>query len=82
MSRPNSNQQQRVIFSIDVDTLNTIREIQADGGYKDLAETVQDSLIILRAIQTQAKEGFTDVVTRNTDAGDERIITINDGNKR
>ena len=75
MSRPtsaaDSDQKRRVIFTIDVEALSAIEQIQVDGGYADLTETIKDSLMILRAIQTQSKQGFTDLVTRNPDTGDE-----------
>jgi hypothetical protein len=41
-----------------------------------MAETVRESLQISRALQSQAKKGFKELVVRNPETGEERVIVI------
>lgn len=66
----------RVVFTFDVRSLESLEEITKRGHYNSMAETVRDSLQINRALQTQAEEGFTQVLVRNPETGEERVIII------
>ena len=66
----------RVAFTFDEQSLAGLEEIQKDGNYSCFAETVRDSLQINRALQIQAKKGYNEIIVRNTETGDERVLVI------
>jgi hypothetical protein len=41
-----------------------------------MAEAVRESLQVSRALQTQAEQGFTELLVRNPKTGAERVIVI------
>lgn len=41
-----------------------------------MADTVRESLQISRALQSQAGQGFTEVMVRNPETNEERVIVI------
>ena len=66
----------RVAFTFDVNSLEALEEMKEEGHYSSLAETVRDSLQINRALQTQAKKGYNEIIVRDPETGDERILVI------
>jgi len=66
---------QRVVFTFDEDSLERLNEIQQIGQFASLGEAVSDSLRINHALQTQAAEGFTEIIVRNPVTGQERVMT-------
>ena len=66
----------RVVFTFDEHSLAGIEAIKEDGNYSCLAETVRDSLRITRTLQTQAKHGYNQVIVRNPDTQEERLLRI------
>lgn len=66
----------RVVFTFDERSLESLEQITKQGHYNSMAETVRDSLQINRALHSQADEGFTQVVVRNPQTGEERVIII------
>ena len=66
----------RIAFRFDDHSRKALYAIKEDGRYDTLAETVKDSLQINRALQTQVKKGFSEIVLRNPSTGDERILVI------
>jgi hypothetical protein len=41
-----------------------------------MADTVRESLQISRALQAQAQKGFTEVIVRNPETDEERVLVI------
>jgi hypothetical protein len=41
-----------------------------------MADTVRESLQISRALQSQAQQGFTEVIVRNPETDEERVLVI------
>jgi hypothetical protein len=41
-----------------------------------MADTVRESLQITRALQSQAGKGFTEVLVRNPETNEERVLVI------
>jgi hypothetical protein len=41
-----------------------------------MANVVRDSLQISRALQQQAEQGYSEVIVRNPETGEERIVVI------
>ena len=66
----------RVAFMFDDRSLATLQNMTAEGDYASMADTVRDSLQISLALQTQVKKGFTEIVTRNPEKGEERVLII------
>lgn len=66
----------RVVFTFDERSLEGLQRITEQGHYSSMAETVRDSLAINRALHTQASDGFTELVVRNPQTKEERVIII------
>ena len=66
----------RVAFTFDLNSLEALEEMKEEGHYSSLAETVRDSLQINRALQTQAKKGYNEIIVRDPETGDERVLVI------
>lgn len=66
----------RVAFTFDERSLLTLEDMTAEGNFSSMADTVRESLQVSHALQTQAKNGFTEIVVRNPETGNERIIII------
>lgn len=67
---------QRVVFSFDPHSLEKLKELTEEGHFGSMAEAVRESLQMRRALQRQAKRGFTEIVTRNPDTNEERILVM------
>ena len=66
----------RIAFTFDEQSLAGLEKIKNDGNYSCFAETVRDSLQINRALQTQAKKGYNEIIVRDPETGDERVLVI------
>jgi hypothetical protein len=68
----------RVVFSFDDRSLESLKKMTEEGHYPSMANAVRDSLQISRALQSQAEQGFKEVIVRNPETGEERVIVIPD----
>ncbi len=66
----------RVVFSFDERSLDSLKNITEQGHFASMADSVRESLQISRALQVQAGQGYTEVVVRNPETNEERIIVI------
>ncbi len=66
----------RVAFTFDERSLNTLENMTEEGNFSSMADTVRESLQISRALQAQMKQGFTEVIVRNPETGEERVVII------
>lgn len=66
----------RVAFTFDERSLKTLEEMTEEGHFSSMADTVRESLQISRALQSQARQGYTEVIMRNPDTGEERVVVI------
>lgn len=66
----------RVAFTFDERSLKTLEQMTSEGEYASMADTVRESLQINRALQSQAKHGYTEVIMRNPENGEERVVVI------
>jgi len=55
----------QVIFSFDERSLESLRKMTEQGRYPSMASVVKDSLQINHALQSQAAQGFTEIIVRN-----------------
>ena len=67
---------QRVVFTFDERSLDSLKRITAQGHFGSMAGAVRESLQISQALQAQAEEGFTQVVVKNPETKEERIIVL------
>lgn len=67
---------QRVVFSFDERSLESLQHIKEQGRFSSMADAVRESLQTRRALQTQAEQGYTELVVRNPKTGAERVIVI------
>jgi Arc/MetJ-type ribon-helix-helix transcriptional regulator len=66
----------RVVFSFDERILDSQEKHTEQGRFSSMAETVRESLQISRALQSQASQGFTEVIVRNPETNEERVLVI------
>ena len=66
----------RVVFSFDERSYDSLEQMKAEGRFSTLAETVRQSLVVSRALQSQGKQGFTEVTVRNPETGKERVLVL------
>ena len=66
----------RVVFSFDERSLNSLKNITEQGHFASMADSVRESLQISRALQVQAGQGYTEVVVRNPETNEERVVVI------
>lgn len=66
----------RVVFTFDERSLETLEKLTEQGRTGSMANTVRDSLQIARALQSQAREGYTEVIVRNPQTDRERVLLI------
>ena len=66
----------RVVFSFDERSLASLEDLTQQGRFPSMAETVRESLQISRALQTQAEQGFTELIVRNPATKEERVIVV------
>jgi Arc/MetJ-type ribon-helix-helix transcriptional regulator len=66
----------RVVFSFDERSLESLEKLTEQGRFSSMADTVRESLQISRALQSQAGQGFTEVLVRNPETNEERVLVI------
>ncbi len=66
----------RVVFSFDERSLDSLKTITEQGHFVSMADSVRESLQISRALQVQASQGFTEIVVRNPETKEERVVVI------
>jgi len=64
----------RVVFTFNERSLATLREMVAEGHFPSMAEAVRESLGVYRGLQSQARQGFTEVVVRDPQTKRERVM--------
>lgn len=69
-----SNQQ--VAFNFDPRSLDSLKKLTEQENFSSMAETVRQSLQITCTLQAQARQGFTEVIIRNPDTDEERVLVI------
>jgi len=67
---------QRVVFSFDERSLESLQQIKDQGRFNSMGEAVRESLQISRALQSQASQGFNEIIVRNPETREERVIVI------
>ena len=63
-----------MIFSFER-SLESLQKIKEQGHFTSMGEAVRESLHS-RAPQSQANHGYSEIVVRNPDTGEERVIVV------
>lgn len=66
----------RVVFTFDACSYETLQDMVQRGKYDSPAACVRECLQVNRAIQEQAKRGFTEVLCRDPETGLEKQVVI------
>ena len=66
----------RVTFSFDERALESLRTLTKQGGFKSMGTALRESLSVMRVLQSQAAQGFTEIIVRNEETGTERMIIV------
>ncbi len=66
----------RVVFTFDQRSLDSLEKLKEHARFDSLAEAVRNSLQVARALQQQKEQGYTEVVVRNPDSKEERVVVI------
>jgi SpoU rRNA methylase family enzyme len=66
----------RVVFSFDERSFESLEKLTEQGRTGSMANTVRDSLQVTRALQSQAQNGYTEVVVRNPETNEERVLVL------
>ena len=66
----------RIVFTFDEQSLAGLEEMTDDGNYACFAETVRDSLQITRSLQKLAKRGYSEIIIRDPETEEERLLVI------
>lgn len=66
----------RVVFTFDERSLAVLKQMTEESHFPSMAATVRAALRIVNTLQTQAKNGYTEVIVRNPTTGAERMIVI------
>src|SRR5213594_2941259 len=67
---------QRVVFSFDERSLESLQKLKEQGRFSSMGEAVRESLQISRALQNQASQGYREIVVRNPETKEERVIIV------
>lgn len=66
----------RILFTFDPRSHRNLRELTDAGGFPSASDAVRDSLRVARALQDQARQGFTEVVVRNPVTKQEKVMVL------
>jgi metal-responsive CopG/Arc/MetJ family transcriptional regulator len=66
----------RVVFTFDERSLESLEKFKEQARFGSLADAVRNSLQVSRALQQQKEQGYVEVVVRNPETKEERIVVI------
>lgn len=67
---------QRVVFSFDDNSLESLKQVQDRGEFPSMGTAVRESIQISEILQDQVAEGFSEIVLRNPKTNQEKTIVI------
>ena len=67
---------QRVVFSFDERSYDSLQQLKERGRFSSMGEAVREALQIGRTLQSQSSQGFSEIVVRNPDTKEERVIVV------
>lgn len=66
----------KTVLSFDDRTQKDVEELKREGHFPSIAETVRQSLRLNRTLIQLAKSGFGEIVIRNPETGEEKIVVV------
>lgn len=66
----------RVVFTFNDRSYQTLQALVTEGNYATMADAVRDALSVMKALRSQAKDGFTEIQVRNPETGEQRVIAV------
>lgn len=66
----------RVLFTFDQRNYRNLEELTGFGRFSSASDAVKDALQLARTLQIQAQQGYTEVVVRNPDTREERVLVV------
>ena len=66
----------QVLFTFDERSFASLEALTLQKGFSSMSHTVQESLPIMGALQKHAAEGFTEVIVRNPETDERRVLRI------
>jgi hypothetical protein len=70
------NMAQRVVFTFDTSSLQSLKQVKDKGQFSSLGMAVRESIQLSEVLQDQVANGFTEVVLRNPKTNQERTLVI------
>lgn len=68
----------RIVFTFDDRSFKALEQLTETGDFGSYADAVRESLTITRALQKQAKQGFTEVRVYNPSDKVQRTLIVPD----
>jgi Arc/MetJ-type ribon-helix-helix transcriptional regulator len=68
----------RIVFTFDDRSHDALKELTERGGFSSMGEAVRESLRIAIGLQAQNEQGFTEIVARNPETSNERVLVVPD----
>jgi metal-responsive CopG/Arc/MetJ family transcriptional regulator len=66
----------RVVFTFDERSMESLQAIKEKARSASLGDAVKESLQVSRTLHEQAENGFVEVVVRNPQTKEERVLVI------
>jgi hypothetical protein len=67
----------KVELSFDEQSFKVLQEIRDEASLGSEAATLRRALLIMRTLQKQAKNGYSDVVVENPETGEQMVLDLN-----
>ena len=67
---------QRVVFSFDSDSLQTLTNVKERGGFPSLGMAVRESIQLSDFLQNLVDKGFSEIIVKNPDTNQEKTIVV------
>jgi hypothetical protein len=67
---------QRVVFTFDENSLESLKQLQQKGEFTSLGTAVREAVHLSEVLQDQITAGFSEVVLRNPKTNQEKTIVI------
>jgi Arc/MetJ-type ribon-helix-helix transcriptional regulator len=67
---------QRVVFTFDNGSLESLKQVQERGEYASMATAVRDAVQLSEVLQDQVADGFTEFILRNPRTQQEKTLVI------
>ena len=64
----------QIVFSFDQQSYDVIEAMRAEGGFNTLAEVLQRSLQINKALNHHYRQGFTEVIVRDPQTNSRKYL--------